>query len=98
MLPPSLYQAHVVLIPKLGKDLQSCSSYHPISLLNYDLEILSKIVATRLARVLPSLVDIGQRGFMHGKSKDIHLRRVLTHLQLPSATQTTRCVGHRKGI
>lgn len=53
-LLPSMYQAHIVLIPKPFKD----KPYRPISLLNYDLKILTKILATQLQTILPSLVNI----------------------------------------
>lgn len=89
-LPPSMYQAHIVLIPKPGKDISLCAFYRPISLLNYDLKILTKILATRLRTILPSLINIDQTGFMPGKSTDINLRRVFTHLQLPPTESSTR--------
>lgn len=38
--------------------------------MNY--EILTDVLATRLTRVLSSLVDIDQMGFMSGKSTDIN--------------------------
>lgn len=82
-LPTSMYQAHIILIPKSGKDFKYCASHRPISLLNYALKVLTKVLATRLAKILPSLVSIDQTGFIPGKSTDINLRRVLTHLQLP---------------
>lgn len=91
-LPPSMHQAHIVLIPKAGKDQSNCSSYRPISLLNYDLKILilTKILATRLMKILPNLVSIDQTGFMLGRSTDPNIRRVFTHLQLPSVDSTSR--------
>lgn len=41
-LPPSMAQAIIVVVPKPEKDLQLCTSYHPISLLNTDAKILPK--------------------------------------------------------
>lgn len=93
MLPPSMHQAHIVLIPKPGKDHSKCISCRPISLLNYDLKILTKILATRLMKVIPNLLSIEQTGFIPGKSTDINIRRVFTHLQLPSIDSTSRVLA-----
>lgn len=82
-LTSSMSQAHIVLIPKPGKDKNQCASYRQISLLNYDFKILTKILATRLQKILPSVVNINQTGFVQGKSVDINLRKVFTHIHLP---------------
>lgn len=75
-LPPSMAQAIIVVVPKSGKDPQLCSSYRPISLLNSDAKILTKILARRLNEVILSLVHEDQSGFMPGKGTDINLRRL----------------------
>lgn len=80
----------MVLVPKPGKGPTECSYYRPIALLNADLKILTKILATRLARIISSLIGIDRTGFMPGKSTDTNLRRVFTHLQLPNLEQPTR--------
>lgn len=79
-----------MLIPQPGKDLQQSASYRPISLLNYDLKILTKILATRLIKVLPFLINIDQTHLMSDKSTDINLRGFLTHLQLSPGDTDTR--------
>lgn len=73
-LPDSMYQAQIVLLPNPGKDLTCCSSYRPISLMNYDFKILAKVLANRIMKVLPSLNNIDQTGFMPGKSTDINIQ------------------------
>lgn len=82
ILPSSMLEAYMVLLLIPGKDLQECSSYRPIALLNTDLKILTKVLASCLAKVIPSLVDIDQMGFMPWKSTDTNLRRLFTNLQL----------------
>lgn len=91
--PPPMYQAHVVLIPQPGKHRSHCTPYRPISLLNNDLKIPTKTLDTRLMQILPNLLSIDQTGFMPGKSSDINIRGVFTHLQLPSADSTSRIMA-----
>lgn len=88
----SMLDTYVVLIPKSGKDLTCCSSYRPIALLNADLKVLTKVLATRVSIVLPSLVDVDQTGFMAGKSTDTNLLHLFTHLQISHNTTGTRAV------
>lgn len=47
-LPPHENAAFIHVIPKLGKDLSNCENVHQISLIDVDLKILTKILATRL--------------------------------------------------
>lgn len=91
-MPNSMLEAQVILLPKPGKDPLSCSSYRPIALLNRDLKILTKILATRLSQVITTLVDIDQTGFIPQKSTDTNLRRLFAHLQIDHDNAGTRTV------
>lgn len=51
--------AYITRIPKVESP-KSPSDYRPISLINSTLKIISKILATRLRKVLCSLVDSSQ--------------------------------------
>ncbi len=76
-LPPSLRQAAITLIPKGGKDLLQCSSYRPISLLNTDYKVLSKILSTRLEKVISQIISPDQTGFILNGHSSSNLRRLL---------------------
>lgn len=63
-LPQTLTQASISLILKKNKDLLFCASYRPISLLNVDFKLLSKLLAVRLESTLPSIISPDQTGFI----------------------------------
>ena len=56
----------ITLIPKGDKNLTELKNWRPISLLNIDYKILSKVLARRTEKVLPKLVHSDQTGFVMG--------------------------------
>lgn len=52
-------EPHILVIAKLGKDAYNCFCYRPISLINVDVKIFYKIIASRLAPLLPKLDQVG---------------------------------------
>ncbi|MCI4381688.1 hypothetical protein PGIGA_G00254930, partial [Pangasianodon gigas] len=77
--PPTLNETLISLIPKKGRDLTEPSNFRPISLLNVDLKILTKILANRLQKVLPNIIHPNQVGFMNNRASSDHIR-LLFHL------------------
>ena len=77
VLPVSLREAYISLILKKGKHPEDCASYRPISLLNVDLKILSKLLARRLEVLLPVLINEDQTGFIKGRNSCNNMRRLL---------------------
>lgn len=73
----SLFQACKSLIPKEGQNLQECGSYRPISLLNIDFDIFSKIIAQRLAPNSQNLIHMDQVGFIKGREVTDRTTRVI---------------------
>lgn len=70
-------EALVSLIPKQGKDLKLCGSYRPISLLNLDAKLYTKILASQLEEHLLELIQPDQSGFIKGRQTHDHIRRVV---------------------
>ena len=60
----SQYEGVITLIPKPGKDRMNVSNYRPITLLNCDYKIISKVINNRLYRFLPKLINADQNDFV----------------------------------
>ena len=56
--------AIITLIEKKGKDRSLIEDWRPISLVNVDAKILSKVIASRLKNVLPHIIHHNQTGYM----------------------------------
>ena len=61
-LPTSQKQSITTLFDK-GKDRNFLKNWRPISLLNVDYKIISKVIANRIKSVLPKIIDVSQSGF-----------------------------------
>ena len=57
----------ISLIPKKNKDRTIVENLRPISLLNVDYKILTKVLAKRLEKVLPKLINPDQTGYVKGR-------------------------------
>ena len=56
----------ITLIPKKDKNRTLLDNWRPISLLNTDYKVATKSIATRIAKVLPSLIHEDQTGYIKG--------------------------------
>ncbi|CAJ2663194.1 unnamed protein product [Trifolium pratense] len=63
---PNFNSNTVVLIPKVS-DADTIGQFRPIAMANFKFKIISKILADRLALVLPDLISKEQRGFVQGR-------------------------------
>ena len=57
-------QAVITLIEKKGKDRMLIENWRPISLVNVDAKIISKVMATRIKNVLPHIIHCNQTGYV----------------------------------
>lgn len=76
-LPPSWWEATIVVIPKAGKDPQFCSEYRPISLLNTDYKVLTGLLGVRLNAYLNTWIKPDQAGFIRGRSAWDNVQQIL---------------------
>lgn len=81
-LPETFHEALISLIVKKDKDPTGPGSFRPISLINVDCKILTKVLAMRLESVLPPLIHSDQVGFIKGRSSSDNVRRLLHLIQL----------------
>ena len=57
----------ISLIPKKSKDKTLLENLRPISLLNVDYKILTKVITKRIEKVLPTLINSDQTGYVKGR-------------------------------
>ena len=61
-------QAVITLIEKKGKDKQNSCNWRPIPLINVDAQIGSKVIATRLQKVLGEIKHFNQNAYVKGRT------------------------------
>ena len=91
-LPPTFYEALISVIPKKNRDTADPANYRPLSLINADCKILTKILALRVEGALPSIIHSDQVGFMKNRSSTDNMRRLL-HLIWSNRTGTDSVVA-----
>src|SRR5262245_7694035 len=80
--PASWFTTTLTLLPKPDRDHSTLRNWRPITLANCDTKIFSRILATRLATVLPRLLNPDQAGFVKGRSASdaaMTIKTVLAH-------------------
>ena len=61
-------QGVITLIEKEGKDNLQIKNYRPITLLNVDYKILSKVLAKRIKEVLGEIIQFDQVGYIKNRN------------------------------
>lgn len=62
---PEMLRAYVVTISKSGKEPINHANFRPISIINLDVKIFTKLLAKCLLTVLPTLIKKGSYGVRH---------------------------------
>ena len=73
-LPKTIEVAAVILLPKPEKGPLKCRNYRPLSLLNADYKIRSKIIASRIEKVIPRIINPDQSGFIKNRQGEDNVR------------------------
>lgn len=60
-------QAIITLVEKKDKDRTYVENWRPISLINVDAKIASKVIANRIVKVLPEIIHSDQTGYVSGR-------------------------------
>ena len=87
-LSNSQRQVIITLPEKYGQDRCYLANWRPISLLNVDYKILTKVLANRVKRVLPSLISNCQNGYVTNRSIHDSVRLVQDIIRYTEITQS----------
>ena len=72
----------ISLLPKKNKDTSLLKNWCPISLLNVDYKIATKCIAKRLEKVLPTLINSDQTGYIKNRFIGENVRLISDVIEL----------------
>ena len=76
-MSPSQRQAVITLIQKKDHDRCDLTNWRPISLLNLDAKIVSKVIAEQMKCLLPELIHNNQSVYIPGRNISENIRSIL---------------------
>ena len=74
VLTNSQRQGIITVLPKPNKDHLKITNYRPITLLNVDYKIISKVINTRMQKTLSRLIHPDQNGFQKNRNISNNIR------------------------
>lgn len=93
--------SYITLICKDKSRADEMKCYRPISLLNIDYKIISKVISCRLGKVLPKIIGIDQTSSVKGRSifDNIHLlRNVVDYIDQKNLSACFICLDQEKAF
>lgn len=78
-MPETMYLSTISVIPKSGRDCNKPSDFRPISLINCDKKIITKVM--NLALILPSIILHNQAGFIPNRDLRTNVRTCISLTQ-----------------
>lgn len=96
--------AFIHILPKPNKDHGDCANYRPISLINVDLKIMTKILATRMNSFISKYIHPDQVGFVPNRQAPDQTRRVIDIISAlnsgweGSEGSTSDLIRHTQGL
>jgi len=62
------YNANTLILIRKHQNADCVEQYRPIAMANFKFKVISKIIAVRLASILPTIVSSNKKGFINGRN------------------------------
>ncbi len=79
----------ITLIPKKDKDRLLLKNWRPISLLTTDYKLITKMLAIKLSKVLPSIINHDQTAYLKGRYIGENIRTISDIIEFCKARKLT---------